>query len=243
MSWDARKKRNVKKLVTKGLFEYIKNTNPNRVFKCYLCLPSTRAADVKEALRQGVIDKNTKIIAIENNYDHLRSMKANLTKLGFKAKSRFVIWDDLCNITSNHLMLICKSLGVDGVDLFYIDTCNCLIKCLQNWIKDVVGSVRTTDAIIATNILAARATWDLHKYLDRENYPFDESNINKWSSPIAHCLQDITMEITGFIVGYKEESVSTPMMLCVNGYGSECSNTTIAKSIVNSHTYQNLGYA
>ena len=55
MAWNANKKRTVKKSITKGLFEYIKETNPNKVFKCYLCLPSTKAADVKEALRQGYI--------------------------------------------------------------------------------------------------------------------------------------------------------------------------------------------
>ena len=65
MAWNPKTKRPVKKVITEGLFEYIKNTNPGKVFKTYLCLPSTKGTDVKEALRQGVIDKNTKIIAIE----------------------------------------------------------------------------------------------------------------------------------------------------------------------------------
>ena len=62
MAWNPKTKRPVKKVITEGLFEYIKNTNPGKVFKTYLCLPSTKGTDVKEALRQGVIDKNTKII-------------------------------------------------------------------------------------------------------------------------------------------------------------------------------------
>ena len=244
MAWNANKKRTVKKSITKGLFEYIKETNPNKVFKCYLCLPSTKAADVKEALRQGVIDKNTKIIAIEYKYEYVSMVKASLTRLGFKANSTIVINDNLCNITTERLLLACNQLGVDSIDLCYIDTCNCLMSNLQRWITNTVNNVCAEDAIVTTNVLAARATWDLEKYKKNGEYPIGHINKNNWASPIAHCLQDNTNKLTGFIVGYKEEDAPSPMMLCVNGYSrSSVSVGELYKAIVKSRTYQNLGYA
>ena len=157
-------------------FEYIKETNPDKVFKCFLCLPSTKATDVKEALRQGVIDKNTKIVAIEHNYQYLRKLKIALTKLGFKHQSRVVICDDLCNITSQRLLRACNQLGVDSIDLCYIDTCSCLIRNLQRWIENIVANVCSEDAIVTTNVVAARATWDLQKYKTKGNYIISNEN-------------------------------------------------------------------
>jgi len=243
MAWNAKKKRTIKKSITKGLFEYIKETNPNKVFKCFLCLPSTKATDVKEALRQGVIDKNTKIIAIENNYQYLPKLKIALTKLGFKYWSRVVICDDLCNITSQHLLSACNQLGVDSIDLCYIDTCSCLIQNLQHWIKNTVDKVCAKDAIITTNVLAARATWDLQKYKKKGSYLISNGNKNKWASAIAHCLSDCTNKLTGFVVGYKEEDVASPMVLCVNGFSEVINETMLYKSIIKTRPYQNLGYA
>lgn len=250
MAWNANKKRTVKKSITKGLFEYIKETNPNKVFKCYLCLPSTKATDVKEALRQGVIDENTKIIAIEHDYRYLSKMKAALTRLGFKAKSRVVIYDDLCKITTKRLLLACEQLGVDKIDLCYIDTCNCLIRDLQHWIKNLVNDACTIDAVITTNVLAARATWGLEQYRKKGKYLLSRGNKNKWASPIGHCLEDHTNKLTGFIVGYKEKDVSSPMVLCVNGWSFHSRNgepyasvEAIHKAIVKAESYQNLGYA
>ena len=241
MAWNATKNRTIKKSITNALFGYLKDTNPNKVFKCYLCLPSTKAKDVKEALRQGVIDKNTKIIAIEKEHEHLRQMKVNLTRLGFGPKSRVVIHKDLCEIDEYDLELVCKRLGVDGVDLFYIDTCDCLIDCLQQWIKNVAGHIKTKDAVIATNVQGARAVWDLEKYVKKGNYINSVHNKNKWASPIAHCLAEMTDMLTGFVVGYKEAGTASPMVLCVNGYS--CSNDELIENIWKVGFYQNLGYA
>ena len=241
MAWSPKTKRPVKKVITEVLFEYIKNTNPGKVFKTYLCLPSTKGTDVKEALRQGVIDKNTKIIAIEKKYEHLCKLKANLTRLGFKANSRVVIHKELCEIEECDLDWACDELGVSGIDLFYIDSCSCLIDCLQQWIKNVVGHIRTDDAVIATNVLGARAVWDLQKYVDQGDLlsNWRRKNKNKWVSPIANCLSELTLKITGFSVGYKD---TQPMVLCVNGYSDSCSTSHIVDCILKTHSLRNLGY-
>ena len=215
--WDATKKRPIKKQITKGLFEYIKETNPGKVFKCFLCLPSTKATDVEEALKQGVIDQDTKIIAIERDSGFLFSVNHSLTRLGFGPKSRVVINKDLCNVTTNHLVDACEELGVKDIDLFYIDTCNCLINCLQEWIKHVASNrlVASEDRVVVTNVLAARATWDLYRYCNW-NYLGSASNKNAWTERIASCLAKKTGRLTGLTIGYHDNDDNSPMVLCVN---------------------------
>lgn len=238
MAWNATKRRDIKALVTENLFKYIKATNPDKVFKCFLCLPSTKARDVKEALRQGVIDKNTKIIAIEKNPEFLLKLKVNLTMAGFGPESRMIINADLCSITKEHLEYVCEILGVDGIDLFYIDSCNCLIKKFQEWIQNVVCSVKTSDAVIVTSVLAARATWDLVEY---SNDYIHNYNHNDWANKIANCLQHRTGLTTGLAIGYKEQQMATPMVLCVNGYS--CDIITWAKYSEKTAMYNcNAGY-
>ena len=104
-----------------------------------------------------------------------------------------------------------------------------------------MDNVCARDAIITTNVLAARATWDLQKYKKRGNYIISNENNNKWASAIAHCLFDCTNKITGFVVGYKEEDISSPMVLCVNGFSVDEAN--IVPAIKKTRSYQNLGYA
>lgn len=251
--WDATKKRPIKKQITEGLFEYIKETNPGKVFKCFLCLPSTRATDVEEALKQGVIDLDTKIIAIEKEPDFLLKVKLRLTKLGFGPKSRVVINKDLCNVNTGNLIDACKELDVDSIDLFYIDSCSCLIECLQDWIEDVASNdlIASEDRVVVTNVLAARATWDLQKYTDYEITQLVGDGLkggggsikNQWAAKIASCLAEKTGMRTGLTIGYKEENVATPMVLCVNDLSSLSDNSQWCKSSVNtSFLLQNLGY-
>jgi hypothetical protein len=263
--WDATKKRPIKKQITEGLFEYIKETNPGKVFKCFLCLPSTRATDVEEALKQGVIDLDTKIIAIEKEPEFLLKVKLRLTKLGFGPKSRVVINKDLCNVNTGNLIDACKELDVDSIDLFYIDSCSCLIDCLQDWIEDVASNdlIASKNRVVVTNVLAARATWDLRKY---DKYPTDITdygdydknyNKNKWSNSISRCLSSRTGLDTGLTVGYKEENVATPMVLCVNHhidlgpiyyrdnddrFGNQNLPRNYLKAINKAVCLQNLGY-
>ena len=243
--WNATKKRPIKKQITEGLFEYIKETNPGKVFKCFLCLPSTRATDVEEALKQGVIDLDTKIIAIEKEPEFLLKVKLRLTKLGFGPKSRVVINKDLCDVNTGNLIDACKELDVDSIDLFYIDSCSCLIDCLQDWIEDVASNdlIASKNRVVVTNILAARATWDLQKYTDHSLILEDNNIKNKWAHKIASCLNEKTGMITWLTVGYKEKNVATPMVLCVNSQRGITSHRRFDSSIRKAQILmQNLGY-
>ncbi len=241
--WDATKKRPIKKRITEGLFEYIKETNPGKVFKCFLCLPSTRATDVEEALKQGVIDLDTKIIAIETEWKFLPRVKRRLTKLGFGSKSRVVSYQDLCNVNTGHLIDACKTLNVDSIDLFYIDTCNCLVNCLQSWIENVASNdlIASEDRVVVTNVLAARATWDLERYPDTDCNGSD-FNRNPWANRIAHCLQDKTNLKTGLSIGYKEEGVATAMVLCVNGFNGSYRQRQTSSAVRIGSRLGDMGY-
>jgi hypothetical protein len=260
--WNATKKRPIKKQITEGLFEYIKETNPGKVFKCFLCLPSTRATDVEEALKQGVIDLDTKIIAIEKEPEFLLKIKLRLTKLGFGPKSRVVINKDLCDVNTGNLIDACKELDVDSIDLFYIDSCNCLIDCLQDWIEDVASNdlIVSKNRVVVTNVLAARATWDLHGY-SLQNYLGSARNKNRWTERIASCLAEKTGLLTGLTIGYHDKYDNSPMVLCVNHRIPEITarvedrwstqdladvrgkNPTWDKAHEKAMSYQNAGYA
>ena len=192
MAWDSTKKRPIKKQVTTNFFTFIKKVHPRKTFKVFFCLPSTQANDVKEALELGIINKKTKIIAVERTKAYLPELKNALDNLGFGETSRVIINKELCNITTWHLTEACKTLGVKGIDLFYIDTCNCLVACLQSWIEDVVGSVKANNAVIVTNVLAARATWDLEKYPTNKDCLGSMATDNPWATNIPWCLWEKT---------------------------------------------------
>lgn len=211
--YDTKQKRAVKKQITEGVFEFIKTSRPDKKFKCFLCLPSTTAKDVAEALKQGVIDKNTKIIVIEKEESYLPRIKARLTKLGFGSDSRFIINKQISDITKHDIEMACVELDVDGIDLFYIDTCNCLTYALQIWIEKIVSYARTEDAVVVTNLLAARWVKDIKQYQNQPVSPLAGYNINKWAKPISSCLEHRTEMKTALTIGYKD---TVPMMLCVN---------------------------
>ena len=249
MSWSTTKDRPIKKKITEGLFLHIKHTNPDYVFKCFFCLPSTRATDVEEALKRGVIDKDTKIIAIERDPKHLLKLKLRLTRLGFGPNSRVVINKDLCDLTTYELATACKELGVEGVDLFYIDTCNCLVDCVQDWIQDVACNemVALTNSVLIVNVQGARATHDLDKY-PNEDLHGSSNNINPWANKIAQCLSAKTQRNTCLTVGYKEPSNGnrgcggSPMVLCVCHPATPDGPITMANSSYFAWEMQNSGY-
>lgn len=244
--YNTKQKRAVKKQITEGVFEFVKTSRPHKKFKCFLCLPSTTAKDVAEALKQGVIDKNTKIIVIEKEASYLPRIKARLTRLGFGSDSRFIINKQISDITVDDIEMACVELDVDGIDLFYIDTCNCLTYALQRWIKKIVSYKRTEDAVVVTNLLAARWVKDIKQYDNEPLLPFAGGNVNKWAKPIASCLEHRTEMTTALTVGYKD---TVPMMLCVNldvPYTNTRKQNRLKKylkyTIQKSRELQNLGY-
>ena len=248
MAWSTTKDRPIKKQVTEGLFKHIKEMHPNYVFKCFFCLPSTKATDVEEALKQGVIDENTKIIAIEKKHKYLRELHGTLDRLGFDSESRVVICKDLCDLSTYELATACKELGVEGVDLFYIDTCNCLVDCVQYWIQNVACNemVALKNSVIAINVIGARATWDLYKYPNTECPTTDtfgsNANRNPWANKIAQCLKQRTNRDVSLTAGYKEYDGS-PMVLCVLVPSKvRATMRATASMLIAANLLKNLGY-
>lgn len=168
--------------------------------KCYFGFPSSKCGDLKQFHKEGVIDNNTKLICVENDPERIKGMKNNLTRLKYKRTDYIIIQKDLCDISWSDIIDCCNALGVEGIDLFYLDTCNCLIDCLQQWLEDVLSQSMTDDAIVAINTLGARATRDLEKY--NMHWEGDKQEIreywntaikltlpkNKWLIPSVHCI-------------------------------------------------------
>ena len=79
--------------VTNAIIKQLKNAKTGRkhqVLKSMVCLPSTNALDVTKALEKGLIDTNTKLIAIEHKPNQfLHQIKTKLFP-AFGLSNRFI---------------------------------------------------------------------------------------------------------------------------------------------------------
>jgi len=210
------KKRVVKAKITEAFANWVDHVSDSKKFNVYLCLPSCVPNCVKALKEKGLLD-NAKIIAIEHNKDKLLRMRYNLHKAGFDKSKRQVINKSICDITTDDLITACKKLGVDGIDLAYIDSCNTIGDCMQAWLEDVLNNVLTDDAVVAFNATAGQGSngWveSLEEYRGRKNI-ITMGHKSKHTDPISICFADkLGCGEPEFVINYKEPHPAAPMVL------------------------------
>lgn len=150
--------------VTNAIIKQLKNAKTGRkhqVLKSMVCLPSTNALDVTKALEKGLIDTNTKLIAIEHKPNQfLHQIKTKLESLGFTEEkgNLFFILKDICDITGHDLNRAKKHFGIDSIDCWYLDTCSCVTSRFRKFLKNVVRKYSNDQSLICTNIVGAHDT-------------------------------------------------------------------------------------
>lgn len=243
MAWNPKKPVAVKKEITREFLTFIKECNVDRVFKCFLCMPSTTAQDVVQARELGVIDENTKIIAIERSKEWVKKVKLALCKAGYRHKNRQVIEKELIETTADDFKEVMNKLGVDNIDLVYLDTCSCATASLRTWIKEVLNPLLSSDAVVSTNLQAARWVPILKEYGDHHPTKTFYQPINSYASQIANFWQEETGKVTWLTLGYKEHGICPPMVLCVNQNITNISNNPRRMGAIRRvRAFSNLGY-
>jgi len=237
------KKRVVKTTITEAFADWVDHVSDGKKFKVYLCLPSCVPNCVKALKKRGLLD-NAKIIAIEHNHSKLLRMRYNLHKAGFDKSKRVVINKSICDITTDDLINACKKLGVDGIDLAYIDSCNTLGDCMQAWLEDVLNNVLTDDAVVAFNATAGQGSngWveSLEEYRDRKNM-LTMGHKSKHTDPISICFADkLGCGEPEFVINYKEPHPAAPMVL--TGVTKNNKSIEISFYYKNVLSLQGLGY-
>jgi len=210
------KKRVVKAKITEAFANWVDHVSDGKKFKVYLCLPSCVPNCVKALKERGLLD-NAKIIAIEHNPKKLLRMRYNLHKAGFDKSKRVVINKSICDINTYDLIDACKKLGVDGIDLAYIDSCNTIGDCMQAWLEDVLNNVLTDDAVVAFNATAGQGSngWieSLEEYRGKQNV-LTMGHKSKHTDPISICFADkLGCKEPEFVINYKEPHPAAPMVL------------------------------
>jgi len=237
------KKRVVKAKITEAFANWVDHVSDGKKFKVYLCLPSCVPNCVKALKEKGLLD-NAKIIAIEHNKDKLLRMRYNLHKAGFDKSKRQVINKSICDITTDDLITACKKLGVDGIDLAYIDSCNTIGDCMQAWLEDVLNNVLTDDAVVAFNATAGQGSngWvqSTEQYRGEENV-LTMGHKSKHTDSISACFADkLGCKKPQFVINYKEPHPAAPMVL--TGITKKYKEIELDFFYENVLTLQGLGY-
>lgn len=247
----------VKIQITKKLMTMAKMCRPKwrrKSVNVYVCLPSEKQICLDEAIKQGLVDKKTHIVAIEQDRWICQKIriKLGLKKKDRKIKSFTVINKNLLDI-SYHDML--KAAG-RKIDFWYLDTCNTLNREYQKWAETMALFCATKDTIFMSNIMPARVVRDLYSY---------ESSYSAWGSclekclsvgaiepknyywgHIHHCMEEKTGLETCCTINYKEEGVGCPMTVTINSDNHRKRHTAKAwKKLLEKHvdSVQRLGYA
>ena len=206
-----------KMLVTTNLVEHIQFTNPDRVYKTYLCLPSLQQYDVKYFKKFGLIDNDTLIIAIEKDTSLIRKVKGRLKKQGFK--NIHVINKDMCDINTDELSQILEQHNREDIDLMYIDTCNCLTDCMQGFISGVLNNIKAHDGTFIINLQAGRWVKAFKHYKTNVIHTLfsvgSEDGRSPYFGQMNACLDDKIGYAPCYAVNYKEFTSSVVMHLAV----------------------------
>ena len=177
-----------KALIRPELFT-TENRFKKRTAKTFMCNPADLCLCVKEAFKQGIIDTDTKILAIERGPkagdthpeygwemcpDEAREQKERIIKsiykelkiLGF-AEENITIWDgDIVDLTANEM----RRLGFGRIDYAYLDTCSCLSKAFITWYRRHMNKVINFKSTLAFTFMISRdvKAWENYPINDRE---------------------------------------------------------------------------
>jgi len=165
------------------------NRFKKKTAKTFMCNPADLCLCVTEAFKQGIIDTNTKILAIEKGpkagdthpkygwvmttYDAkkekvriIKSIYTKLKALGF-AEENITIWDrELVRLTANEM----RRLGFGSIDYAYLDTCSCLTPDFLKWYQRHMNKVINFKSTIAFTFLISRdvRAWKNYKLKDND---------------------------------------------------------------------------
>lgn len=95
----------------------------NAPVKVYLCLPSLECKDVVIGMQRGIIDKRTKIVAVERDYAIAHNMGVKLKSLGLKYEV--------------HNCELERAEITDKIDLAYIDICGQITADILFWLTNL----------------------------------------------------------------------------------------------------------
>jgi len=105
-------------------------------FRNMLCLPSMKPETgcVGQALRQNIIDTNTKIVGIENELS-CPHIKQKLNRMGFDKQNYDMINQSTENITEQTLDKYMNKLKIDTFEFVYLDLCGQYTKGEESFIR------------------------------------------------------------------------------------------------------------
>lgn len=181
------------------------NRFKKKTAKTFMCNPADLCLCVTEAFKQGIIDTNTKILAIEkgpkagdthpkygwvmNTYDAkkekariIKSIYTKLKALGF-AEENITIWDrELVRLTANEM----RRLGFGHIDYAYLDTCSCLTPDFLKWYQRHMNKVINFKSTIAFTFMISR---DVRAW---KNYKLkDDDSIYIFCNPLQNFKRDM----------------------------------------------------
>jgi|TARA_R100000149_G_C5851047_1_gene119742 hypothetical protein len=189
------------------LFQMLKKNN-RKPFKQALLMPADTVLCVKEGLKIGVFDKNTRIYAIERDYWTARIIETKLKDLGFKE-----FYVDTCEMSKTYLMYdICgywdkedkfhdelkdKSWDEYKFDMVYLDTCGNLSKKTMNWIAGVLSKRITKNCQLCFTFQNADRTnaykykyYEVPQHYISSTITDTQKNANQLICALMDCLEE-----------------------------------------------------
>ena len=138
------------------------NLVTDKPFECALMVPSEDCLCVKEGIKQGKINEDTEIVAIEKNGPSIPRLEKNLKKLGIKSflvRQKRIEDLDLRYDFPHHKF-----------DFVYLDSCGCYSCDIRKKLSDVIFPKCTDNANVAFTFVnrkagpsaSDRCDWDSH---------------------------------------------------------------------------------
>lgn len=215
----------IKTQITKKLMKIAGLCRPQdkpKAVNVYVCLPSEKQLCLNEAIKQGLVNKKTHIVAIEQDQWICQKIrkKLRLKKITGKIKSFTVVNKNLLDITADQLI---EAADGNSIDFCYFDTCNTLNREYQDWVESISGAC-SNEVVFMSNIMPARVVDDLYRYHSSRWFDSLEECLsvgavepkNHWWGEVHHCMEEKTQLETCCLINYKEEGAGCPMTVTIN---------------------------